>query len=61
MEPYYAIDVTTKIQESGVPFAPTSGIDEVGGSDQPGLLEIWGLTGWYTNVFLRLMDLYPTR
>lgn len=58
-EPYYAIDVTSEVQHSGIKFAAATGIDEVGGSDRPGRLEIWGLTGWYTNVFMRLMDLYP--
>lgn len=59
-EPYYAIDVTQKMIETGVPFSPASGVDEVGGSDRPGRLEIWGLTGWYTNLFLRLMGLYSS-
>lgn len=57
-EPYYAIDVTEEIRTSGVQWSPSPGIDEVGGSDIDGRLEIWGLTGWYLNVFLKIMGLY---
>ncbi|KAG8854571.1 hypothetical protein FRB96_007441 [Tulasnella sp. 330] len=57
IEAYYAVDVTSEVQRSGIKFSAGTGVDEVGGSDQPGRLEIWGLTGWYTNVFMRLMEL----
>ncbi|KAG9001490.1 hypothetical protein FRB94_006568 [Tulasnella sp. JGI-2019a] len=58
LDPYYAVDVTSEVEGSGIKFAVATGIDEVGGSEQPGRLEIWGLTGWYTNMFMRLMELY---
>ncbi|CAE6527994.1 unnamed protein product [Rhizoctonia solani] len=57
--PYWSIDVTDKVSEApGLTWASATGIDEVGGSDQPGKLEVWGLTGWYVNVLMQWLDLY---
>lgn len=58
-EPYFAANVTEQVKGKGITFAASTGLDEVGGSNEPGRLEVWGLTGWYTNLFMRLMDLYP--
>jgi hypothetical protein len=58
-DPYWTIDVTDKV--SGVPnltWASATGIDEVGGSDRPGKLEVWGLTGWYVNVLMQWLEVY---
>ncbi|KAF8738827.1 NUDIX domain, partial [Rhizoctonia solani] len=58
-EPYWSIDVTDKVSEApGLTWTGPSGIDEVGGSDQPGKLEVWGLTGWYINVLMQWLDVY---
>jgi hypothetical protein len=35
----------------------SQGRDEVGGG-RDGRLEVWGLTGWYLNVFLRALRIY---
>jgi len=58
--PYWAIDVTDKVRGLGLEWEKWSGEDEVGGSGRPGGqgLEIWGLTGWYLNVFLKRLGLY---
>ncbi|CAE6482047.1 unnamed protein product [Rhizoctonia solani] len=57
--PYWSIDVTDKVSEApGLTWADASGIDEVGGSDRPGRLEVWGLTGWYVNVLMQWLDVY---
>ncbi|CAE6425750.1 unnamed protein product [Rhizoctonia solani] len=57
--PYWSIDVTDKVSETpGLTWADASGIDEVGGSDRPGKLEVWGLTGWYINVLMQWLDVY---
>ncbi|CAE6454626.1 unnamed protein product [Rhizoctonia solani] len=57
--PYWSIDVTDKVSGApGLTWADASGIDEIGGSDQPGKLEVWGLTGWYVNVLMKWLDVY---
>lgn len=56
--PYYAVDVTDEVEKAGISWSPSTGMDEVGGSSRPGRLEIWGLTGWYLNIFLQRMGLY---
>ncbi|KAJ1306781.1 hypothetical protein OPQ81_007767 [Rhizoctonia solani] len=57
--PYWSIDVTDKVSEApGLTWADTTGIDEIGGSDRPGKLEVWGLTGWYVNVLMQWLDVY---
>ncbi|KZP01618.1 hypothetical protein CALVIDRAFT_532396 [Calocera viscosa TUFC12733] len=58
--PYWAIDVTDKVRGLGLEWEKWGGEDEVGGSGRPGGrgLEIWGLTGWYLNVFLKRIGLY---
>ncbi|KAG9117273.1 hypothetical protein FRC07_007392 [Ceratobasidium sp. 392] len=58
-KPYWKIDVTDKV--AGVPgltWASATGVDEVGGSDQPGKLEVWGLTGWYVNILMQWLGVY---
>ncbi|KAG8946083.1 hypothetical protein FRC04_012061 [Tulasnella sp. 424] len=55
---YYAVDVTDEAHAAGIDSPAPTEEDEVGGSPQPGRLEIWGLTGWYLNVFMRTMGLY---
>ncbi|CAE6441148.1 unnamed protein product [Rhizoctonia solani] len=57
--PYWSIDVTDKVSEApGLTWADATGVDEAGGSDQPGKLEVWGLTGWYVNVLMQWLDVY---
>lgn len=68
LSPYFAIDVSDIItaHESGqvvssdgqIPWAsdPT-GRDEIGGGLE-GRLEVWGLTGWYLNVLMRILGVY---
>ncbi|KAG9046607.1 hypothetical protein FS837_003982 [Tulasnella sp. UAMH 9824] len=56
--PYYAVDVTDEANAAGIESPAPTDEDEVGGSPQSGRLEIWGLTGWYLNVFMRTMGLY---
>ena len=55
---YWATDVTSSVEGLEIDWLPASGMDEVGGSGGSGRLEIWGLTGWYLNSFLRLLNLY---
>ncbi|EJU03626.1 hypothetical protein DACRYDRAFT_21151 [Dacryopinax primogenitus] len=58
--PYWAIDVSDKVEGLGLHWKTLAGQDELGGSGRPGGkgLEIWGLTGWYLNVFLKRLGLY---
>ncbi|KAF8603751.1 hypothetical protein BDV93DRAFT_472571 [Ceratobasidium sp. AG-I] len=57
--PYWSIDVTDKVSKvPGLTWASASGIDEVGGSDRPGKLEVWGLTGWYINILMQWLKVY---
>ncbi|KIO26526.1 hypothetical protein M407DRAFT_24244 [Tulasnella calospora MUT 4182] len=56
--PYYAVDVTDEAHAAGIDSPAPTDVDEEGGSPRPGRLEIWGLTGWYLNLFMRTMDLY---
>jgi len=39
-EPYYAIDVTSEVQNLDIAWSASTGVDEVGGSGQVGKLEI---------------------
>ncbi|KAG9076850.1 hypothetical protein FS749_011324 [Ceratobasidium sp. UAMH 11750] len=58
-EPYWTVDVTDKV--AGVPsltWTSIAGADEVSGSDQPGKLEVWGLTGRYLNVLMQWLEVY---
>ncbi|KAG9018893.1 hypothetical protein FRB90_008474 [Tulasnella sp. 427] len=55
---YYAVDVTDEARAAGIDSPAPTDVDEVGGSPVPGRLEIWGLTGWYLNIFMRTMGLY---
>ena len=66
--PYFAIDVSDiinrhvegEVVSSNGPVAWASDPeqrDEIGGGRE-GRLEVWGLTGWYLNVFLKTLGLY---
>ncbi|KAI0084465.1 NUDIX hydrolase domain-like protein [Irpex rosettiformis] len=66
--PYYAIDVSDIINRHAEgEVVSSNGLvawasdpeqrDEIGGGRE-GRLEVWGLTGWYLNVFLRTLGLY---
>lgn len=66
--PYFAIDVSDIIMDHGsgqvvssdgqAPWASDpSGRDEIGGGRE-GRLEVWGLTGWYLNVLMRILGVY---
>ena len=51
--PYWAVDVSDIAGgDSGVDWTAETSLDEVGGGRE-GKLEVWGLTGWYTNLFMR--------
>lgn len=52
--PYWAVDVTDRIGDS-VKWTGETPADEVGGG-RGGRLEIWGLTGWYLNLFMRALE-----
>ena len=63
--PYWAVNVTDLVESTkndktvnrdGVPWAPETGIDEVG-EGIGGKLEVWGLTGWYINVLMRALGI----
>lgn len=68
LTPYYAIDVSDIISthdseqvvssDGQVPWASDpAGRDEIGGGRE-GRLEVWGLTGWYLNVLMRILGVY---
>ncbi|GJE91159.1 CoA pyrophosphatase [Phanerochaete sordida] len=68
LSPYYAIDVSDIITAHGsgqvvssdgqVPWeSDPAGRDEIGGGRE-GRLEVWGLTGWYLNVLMRILGVY---
>jgi len=52
LQPYWAVDVSDRV-DTAVETAPEVA-DEVGGGRE-GRLEIWGLTGWYLSLFMRVM------
>lgn len=61
--PYWAIDVTDLMDKSGdamLPPAPWEGEDEIGSGGDPNTpkVEVWGLTGWYLNQFMRILGTY---
>lgn len=57
-DPYWAIDVSDIAGGTGgVGWAAETSTDEVGGG-QKGKLEVWGLTGWYTNIFMRAIEVF---
>ncbi|KAG8918617.1 hypothetical protein FRC01_001757, partial [Tulasnella sp. 417] len=56
--PYYAVDVTDEATAAGIDDPAPTEADEEGGSPRIGRLEIWGLSGWYLNLFMRTMELY---
>lgn len=56
-EPYWAVDVTDVVGGvAGQDWAGETPVDEVGGGTE-GRLEVWGLTGWYLNIFMRAIGL----
>lgn len=66
--PYFAVDVSDIITRhaEGEVVSSNGAVawasdpdqrDEIGGGRE-GRLEVWGLTGWYLNVFLRTIGLY---
>ena len=68
LSPYYAIDVSDIITDHAggrvvssdgqVPWASDpEERDEIGGGKE-GRLEVWGLTGWYLNVLMRVLGVY---
>lgn len=61
--PYYAIDVTDLIDQTGdalLPLAPWVGEDDASSGGDPGIpkIEVWGLTGWYLYQFMRRIGAY---
>ncbi|KAI5116874.1 hypothetical protein M0805_005840 [Coniferiporia weirii] len=54
--PYWAVDITDKV-EGGVTWAGRTSMDEVGGG-RDGRLEVWGLTGWYVNLLMRALEVF---
>lgn len=54
--PYWAVDVTDRIGDT-VRWTKEAPEDEVGGG-RGGRLEIWGLTGWYLNLFMRALEVF---
>ncbi|KAG8927963.1 hypothetical protein FRC02_007547 [Tulasnella sp. 418] len=57
-KPYYAADATQKVAGLDLPLTKLTDEDEIGSTGVAGKVEIWGLTGWYTNVLLRVLGLY---
>lgn len=68
LAPYFAIDVSDIISDhkggqvvssdGQIPWASDpAGQDEIGGGRE-GRLEVWGLTGWYVNVLMRILGVY---
>ena len=55
--PYYAFDVTDLVRDTDV-VLPTikSDVDEMG-PRMDGRLEVWGLTGWYLTMLMRILGL----
>lgn len=53
--PYWAVDVSDITGCTNVDWGLESTTDEVGGGRE-GKLEVWGLTGWYTNLFMRSIE-----
>lgn len=55
--PYYAFDVTDLVRHTDIILPTTkSDVDEMGpGAD--GRLEVWGLTGWYLTMLMRILGL----
>ena len=61
--PYWAIDVTEHVlpTDEGNDRTAWQGIDEVGNSGDPAVpnkVEVWGLTAWYINEFMRRLNVY---
>lgn len=52
-EPYWVIDVTDMVQ----PETVTNGTD-VQGASGSGRIEIWGLTGWYLSLLMKILKVY---
>jgi hypothetical protein len=56
VNPYWAIDVSD-IAEGFDWMSDTSGKPELGGGRE-GSLEVWGLTGWYMSLLMRILRVY---
>jgi len=54
--PYWAITVSDLVR-SGIPRESGTGMDEIGG-ELEGDLEVWGLTGWYLSLLIRVLEVY---
>lgn len=53
--PYWAVNVTDMIGGSSVDWTvETPSINR----ERQGTLEIWGLTGWYVNVLMRVLEIF---
>lgn len=56
--PYFCIDVSDLCpSELWQHDLDPQGRDEIGGG-QNGKLEVWGLTGWYLTLFMRVLEAY---
>jgi len=58
-EPYWVVDVTDMVQPTFTPETVTTMVaeeikDELGG----GRIEVWGLTGWYLSLLLKILQVY---
>lgn len=59
--PYWCINVSDKVPEqywTTPRILPTEALDMEDGVDRGKRLEIWGLTAWYLNLFMRRLDLW---
>ncbi|KAI0320886.1 NUDIX hydrolase domain-like protein [Amylostereum chailletii] len=56
--PYWAVDVSDRVPGHTIAWAnDPEQRDEIGGG-RAGRLEVWGLTGWYLSLFMKLFDVY---
>ncbi|KAA1468808.1 hypothetical protein DENSPDRAFT_834252 [Dentipellis sp. KUC8613] len=56
--PYWAITVSDLVSEKNVEWeSDPNSRDEVGGG-RGGRLEVWGLTGWYLSLFMKVLGIY---
>jgi nudix motif 8 len=58
--PYWAVDVSDLIPEGGVQTESVKfGEQDEVGSGKNSKLEVWGLTGWYLTLLMRVLEVYP--
>ena len=59
--PYWAIDVTdlipSELVEDTMTHKQGETVDEVGPGVN-GRIEVWGLTGWYLSLLMKMMQIY---